>query len=86
MQEITKYADGIGPTYVMLFKKYSTPNKVKLPGMVKDAHKNKSVVHPYTIRIDKLPNCVKNGEQLFDIIYNKAKTLMVPLPISLISG
>lgn len=42
--------------------------------MVKDAHKNKLVVHPYpyTIRIDKLPNYVKNGEQLFDIIYNKA--------------
>lgn len=72
MKEVAKYADGIGPTYAMLFKNDSTPNKIKLTGMVKDAHKNKLVVHPYTIRIDKLPTYVKNGQQLFDIIYNKA--------------
>lgn len=72
MKEVAKYADGIGPDYHMLINESSKPGKIKLTAMVKDAHKNKLVVHPYTIRIDKLPNYVKNGQQLFDIIYNKA--------------
>ncbi|CAA2931181.1 Glycerophosphoryl diester phosphodiesterase [Arsenophonus endosymbiont of Bemisia tabaci Q2] len=69
---LTKYADGIGPDYHMLINENSKPGKIKLTTMVKDAHKNKLVVHPYTILIDKLPNYVKNVQQLFDIIYNKA--------------
>ncbi|MFS1562520.1 MAG: glycerophosphodiester phosphodiesterase [Candidatus Arsenophonus phytopathogenicus] len=72
MKEIAKYADGIGPGYQMLINENSKPGKIKLTTMVKDAHKNKLVVHPYTILIDKLPNYVKNVQQLFDIIYNKA--------------
>ncbi|MDO1708213.1 glycerophosphodiester phosphodiesterase, partial [Escherichia coli] len=27
---------------------------------------------PYTIRVDKLPKYAKDGQQLFDIIYNQA--------------
>lgn len=72
MKKIAEYADGIGPDYHMLISKYSTPDNIKLTGMVEDAHNNNLVVHSYTIRVDKLPDYARNGEQLFDIIYNKA--------------
>lgn len=72
MKEVAKYADGIGPDYHMLVQEDSTPDNIKLTGMVQDAHANNMQVHPYTIRVDKLPKYAKDGQQLFDIIYNQA--------------
>ncbi len=72
MKEVAKYADGIGPDYHMLFNENSTPNNIQLTGMVQDAHANKMAVHPYTIRVDKLPKYAKDGNQLYEIIYNTA--------------
>lgn len=72
MKEVAQYADGIGPDYHMLVSEDSTPDNIKLTGMVKDAHANNMAVHPYTIRVDKLPKYAKDGQQLFDIIYNQA--------------
>ncbi|EKT59908.1 glycerophosphodiester phosphodiesterase [Providencia sneebia] len=72
MKEVAKYADGIGPDYHMLVQEDSTPDNIKLTGMVQDAHANNMLVHPYTIRVDKLPKYAKDGQQLFEIIYNQA--------------
>lgn len=72
MKEVAKYADGIGPDYHMLFNENSTPNNIQLTGMVQDAHANKMAVHPYTIRVDKLPKYAKDSNQLYEIIYNTA--------------
>lgn len=72
MKEIAKYADGIGPDYHMLIAKDSTKGNVKLTEMVADAHANKLHIHPYTVRIDDLPDYVTDANQLYDILYNKA--------------
>ncbi|MBI0277683.1 glycerophosphodiester phosphodiesterase [Hafnia alvei] len=72
MKQIAQYADGIGPDYHMLVGKDATQANPKLTAMVNDAHAAKMVVHPYTIRVDALPNYVSNGDQLYDLIYNKA--------------
>ncbi|MBD2811083.1 glycerophosphodiester phosphodiesterase [Xenorhabdus sp. Vera] len=72
MKEVAKYADGIGPDYHMLIASDSTPTNIKLTGMVKEAHASHLAVHPYTIRIDQLPKYATNGNQLFDIIFDKA--------------
>ena len=72
MKEIATYADGIGPDYHMLISEESTPTNIKVNGMVKEAHDNKMAVHPFTIRVDKLPKYAKDGQQLYDIIYNQA--------------
>ncbi|MBS9440846.1 glycerophosphodiester phosphodiesterase [Photorhabdus heterorhabditis] len=72
MKKIAEYADGIGPDYHMIVDESSTPTNIKLTGMVKDAHANNVEVHPYSIRVDKLPKYATNGDQLFDIIYNQA--------------
>ncbi len=72
MKTVAEYADGIGPDYHMLFAEDSTPDNIKLTTMVQDAHANKMAVHPFTIRVDKLPKYAKDSEQLFDIIYNTA--------------
>ncbi|WP_340613992.1 glycerophosphodiester phosphodiesterase [Xenorhabdus thailandensis] len=71
MKEVAKYADGIGPDYHMLIASDSTPNHIKLTGMVKEAHASHLAVHPYTIRIDQLPKYATSGNQLFDIVFDK---------------
>ncbi|MBC8952745.1 glycerophosphodiester phosphodiesterase [Xenorhabdus sp. PB62.4] len=72
MKEVAKYADGIGPDYHMIIDNGSTPNNIKLTGMVKEAHASHLAVHPYTIRIDQLPKYATSGNQLFDIVFDKA--------------
>lgn len=72
MKQVAQYADGIGPDYHMLVVETSTPNNIKLTNMVKEAHANNMMVHPFTIRADKLPKYATDVNQLFDIIYNQA--------------
>ena len=72
MRQITQYADGIGPDYHMLVAADAKPGKVALTEMVKEAHQQHLVVHPYTVRADQLPAYVSNVNQLFDLLYNKA--------------
>lgn len=74
MQKIAKYADGIGPHYSMLVDKSSSPNNIKLTPLIKEAHDNGLVVHPYTLRKDRLPNYVNSLDQLHDIIFDMAKS------------
>ncbi|EDM8197536.1 glycerophosphodiester phosphodiesterase, partial [Salmonella enterica subsp. enterica serovar Kentucky] len=72
MKQVAEYADGIGPDYHMLVAEGSTKGNIKLTGMVQDAHQNKMVVHPYTVRADQLPDYATDVNQLYDILYNKA--------------
>ncbi|MDE9541000.1 glycerophosphodiester phosphodiesterase [Xenorhabdus bovienii] len=72
MKEVAKYADGIGPDYHMLISDDSTPSNIKLTGLVKEAHMSHLAVHPYTIRVDQLPKYATSGNQLFDIVFDKA--------------
>ncbi len=72
MKQVAEYADGIGPDYHMLIEETSQPGNIKLTGMVQDAQQNKLVVHPYTVRSDKLPEYTTDVNQLYDVLYNKA--------------
>lgn len=68
-KEIAKYADGLGPTYEMLFDlKKTTKGKIVVNNYVKDAHANGIVVHPYTVRADKLPAYCNNVDELYQAI------------------
>jgi len=72
MQQIAKYADGIGPDYHMLVNKDSTADNVQLTPMTADAHASHLVVHPYTVRADALPPYAKNVDALYGILYQQA--------------
>lgn len=72
MKTIAQYADGIGPDYHMLIGPGAKPGAVPLTGMVREAHQNHMVVHPYTVRADRLPPYVSNVDQLYDLLYNQA--------------
>ncbi|UDQ80036.1 glycerophosphodiester phosphodiesterase [Erwinia rhapontici] len=73
MKTIAQYADGIGPDYHMLVAPGAKTGNVPLNDIVKEAHQNHLVVHPYTVRADQLPPYVSNVDQLYDLLYNKAE-------------
>nr|VUD34937.1 glycerophosphoryl diester phosphodiesterase [Raoultella sp. NCTC 9187] len=56
----------------MLVAANARPGHVALTDMVKEAHRQHLVVHPYTVPRDQLPDYVTNVNQLFDLLYNKA--------------
>ncbi|MGL4734228.1 MAG: glycerophosphodiester phosphodiesterase [Enterovibrio sp.] len=75
MAKIAKYADGVGPWYPMVVEESSTAGNIKTTIMVKEAHENGLVVHPYTFRQDpgRVPAYAKNLSDMLDIFYNTAK-------------
>lgn len=68
-KEVSKYATGLGPTYEMLFDlKKTTKGNIVVNDFVKNAHANGMMVHPYTVRADKLPEYCTDVDQLFKAI------------------
>jgi glycerophosphoryl diester phosphodiesterase len=55
MKEIAKIADGIGPSISRIVTWSANEPAPRFSGLVKLAHAEKLVVHPYTVRIDDLP-------------------------------
>jgi glycerophosphoryl diester phosphodiesterase len=53
LPEIAKYADGIGPGIGILVQ--SEASGIHSTGLVEAAHKHGLLVHPYTVRKDRLP-------------------------------
>lgn len=74
MKKIAEYADGIGPQYPMLLAKDFTLENKKLSGMAEAAHRNGLVIHPYTLRKDRLPPYAKTMDDLHKIIFEIAKS------------
>lgn len=56
VKEIAKVADGIGPSTTRIAIWSANSAAPKFSGLVKLAHAEKLVVHPYTMRIDELPS------------------------------
>lgn len=69
IEEIAKYAYGIGPDYRMVIDDLSQKDNIISTGMANYAHKNNLVVHPYTARADELPGYVSNINELFDLLF-----------------
>ncbi len=72
MKTLARYVDGIGPDYHMLVASGSGKGNVRFTPMVKEAHENGLVVHPYTVRADQLPAWADNVDQVYDALYNQA--------------
>lgn len=71
LAELAKVADGIGPSIASIITG-KTPGERKLSTLVKDAHAQHLLVHPYTIRIDELPKTVASVEELHRLLFAEA--------------
>jgi glycerophosphoryl diester phosphodiesterase len=73
INEIAKYADGIGPNKSMIVADDSDAGNLKISPLVNEAHKIGLQVHPYTFRLDQgqIPPYAQNFEDLLDIFYNR---------------
>ena len=73
MALVAKYADGAGPSNDMVIDgAASKKGNIVITDFVKLAHDNKMVVHPYTVRKDKLPAYVDNVDELYEAILYQA--------------
>lgn len=75
MEQISKYADGVGPWKPMLVSDQSTANNLIVSNMVKSAHKAGLEVHPYTFRADpsRVPAYAKSFEHLIQIFVDQVE-------------
>ena len=71
LKELATLVDGIGPplTRVVSWKKAGEPLASDL---VKNAHAEKLVVHPYTIRTDELPKLCSSADELHAALFRLA--------------
>ncbi|CEM61443.1 glycerophosphodiester phosphodiesterase [Treponema phagedenis] len=74
MQEIKKYADGVGPwIYMLIDDVHSSADAVKLSPLVDDIRDAKLECHVYTIRKEDVPDYMKDVNELLKILFKKAK-------------
>jgi glycerophosphoryl diester phosphodiesterase len=69
LQEISAYANGVGPWLKHIFKEESG----KPTSFISWAHQNNLKVHPYTVRKDQLPTYVKDLKGLLQKLFKEAK-------------
>ena len=71
LDEVTRYADGIGPwmNQIAADQKGKEPQMTRL---VEWAHERSLCVHPYTFRYDSIPSYGKSFDDLLDIFFEKA--------------
>jgi len=72
MPRIAAYADGIGPWLPMLIKQPVDTDKPTVTSLISDAHAAGLQVHPYTLRLDRLPKYAQDFEQLLELVYVQA--------------
>jgi glycerophosphoryl diester phosphodiesterase len=72
IQEISTYANGIGPWINHIFKKPKNGKGVEMTPLTSWAHKANLVVHPYTVRKDQLPPYAKSLKILLQKIFKEA--------------
>jgi glycerophosphoryl diester phosphodiesterase len=71
LQELARYADGIGPG-MQLVVSGRTAGALQISDVVKNAHAAGLVVHPYSLRADSLPGYAKSMDELFRIFFVEA--------------
>lgn len=67
LAEVASYAAGIGPWLHQIFTGKSDNGEPALTELVRDAHANGLLVHPYTFRRDELPPGITHFEDLLEI-------------------
>ncbi len=72
LPEFATYADGVGPYFKQLIKKFDPKTgKIAFNDYVKNAHELGMVVHAYTFRADQLED-LPSFDYLLDLAFNKA--------------
>ncbi|MBT5031054.1 MAG: glycerophosphodiester phosphodiesterase [Proteobacteria bacterium] len=71
MQEIARYASGVGPNMAMIVSNDSSVEKLEVSTLVRDAHQAGLKVHPFTFRLDagRIPQYAQDFEKLLEIFY-----------------
>lgn len=73
MEEVAKYADGVGPGWYMLVdEKQSKPGNIVYTPLVNELKKYRMALHPYTVRKDALPAFFTDVNQMYDALLHKA--------------
>lgn len=74
MQELAKFADGIGPEKGMIISADSTPGNIIISTLVQDAHDAGLQVHPYTFRADsgQVPGYARDFDHLLELFLFEA--------------
>jgi len=73
MDSIARYADGIGPWMMQIYRGKDAEGEPLLSSLVDDAHDRGLLVHPYTFRQDELPQGVSSFDELLEIFLNTVK-------------
>lgn len=71
LEELSKVADGIGPSLGSIVEGKSVTDR-KVTSLTKDAHAHGLSVHPYTVRVDELPKTVSSVDELHRLIFVEA--------------
>lgn len=71
MKVIAQYADAISPDYHMLLSHKQGESAVMSTGLTTAAHANNLQVIPFSVLSDRLPDYVKNINELFSELYKK---------------
>lgn len=74
MQELSQYADGVGPDKSMIILSSSTKNELMISSLVRDAHQAGMAVHPYTFRKDEgqVPDYADSFEHMLELFLFEA--------------
>ncbi|MCB1843783.1 MAG: glycerophosphodiester phosphodiesterase [Halioglobus sp.] len=68
LDDIARYADGIGPWVAHLYRGKDAAGKAQLTGLVQAAQARGLLVHPYTLRQDDLPKGIGSFTELLDLL------------------
>ena len=71
LNEVSKYADGIGPWMNQLVTGVDFSGNFQITNLVKNARRKDLLIHSYTFRADRLPDYVSNFDELLDIFLNE---------------
>jgi len=73
LDEIAKYADGIGPRIPHVVRGRAADGSAIVTPLVAEARRRRLCVHPYTLRADALPEYVSSSEELLEMLVVDAK-------------
>lgn len=73
MREIAEYADGIGPWMPQVVSGLDESGQPIITNLVKNAQANGLEVHPFTFRVDALPDYADSFEQLLQTFFESAQ-------------
>ena len=73
LEEVAGYAEGIGPEMSHVVAGRDDQGKLIFSSLVKDAHRQGLVVHPYTFRADSLPEYAASFEELLRLFLREAR-------------